>query len=192
MSRSPTASSTKPGSRTRSSTPTVRGDQVVLLGLSFAGYLAPQAATKEHRLAALVCNPADPDMGSKVPTGLTGRFAVPTVRTMMRLSDGKSEFFGARMATHGISDIGDYFAELKRFNMLDAATDISCPTLILECAGDFAGGGGATLHAAMNPATPCTLINLGDGDGAAGHCGGMGQQVWEAHVYDWLDNILTA
>ena len=160
------------------------------LGLSFAGYLAPQAATKEHRLAALVCNPAQPDMGAKVPTGLVGRVAAPAVRTMMRISDGKSEFFGARMAAHGLTEVADYFAELKRFDMLGAAKDIRCPTLILECAGDFAGGGGVTLHSAMNPDTPATLVNLGDGDGAAGHCGGLGQQVWEAHVYDWLDGIL--
>ena len=171
--------------------PDVRTDAIVLLGLSFAGYLAPQAATGEHRLAALICNPGQPDMGAKVPSGVAGRLAAPAVRTMMHISHGKAEFFGARMAAHGITDISDYVAELERFNMLDAAAGITCPTLILECAGDFAGGGGAALHAALHPDSATTLVHLGDGDGASGHCAGMGQHVWEARAYDWLATVLN-
>jgi hypothetical protein len=37
---------------------------LVLIGRSFAGYLAPRAASFEHRLAALVCDPAQPDLGA--------------------------------------------------------------------------------------------------------------------------------
>ena len=103
---------------------------------------------------------------------------------MMHTSATKAEFFGARMAAHGLDDISAYFAELRRYTMLDAAGRITCPTLIIECEDDFAGGGGATLQAAMS--APTTLIDLGEADGAAGHCGGLGQTVWEEHVYDWL------
>lgn len=170
--------------------PDVRADALVLIGLSFAGYLAPQAATAEHRLAALVCNPAQPNFGAKVPSGALGHIAPTLVKAMMKVSDGKTEFFGARMAGHGIDDVGEYFTELRRYDMVDAAKQIDCPTLILECAGDFAGGGGSTLQAAMDPSTLCTLVHLGDGDGAAGHCGGIGQHVWEATVYDWVAGVL--
>ncbi|MET0327047.1 MAG: alpha/beta fold hydrolase [Ilumatobacteraceae bacterium] len=169
--------------------PDVDADRLVLVGLSFAGYLAPQAATREHRLAALVCNPAQPDMAEHIPSGLAGKVAAPVVRAEMRLSADKAEFFGARMAAHGITDVDDYFAELHRFDMTDAAGQITCPTLILECEGDFAGGGGTALQKVMT--APTTLIDLTVAEGAGGHCGGLGQKVWEGRVYDWLAGILT-
>ena len=43
-------------------------DAVILFGRSFAGYLAPRAATSEHRLAALICDPAQYDFGITCPT----------------------------------------------------------------------------------------------------------------------------
>jgi predicted alpha/beta-fold hydrolase len=164
--------------------------QLVLHGLSFGGYLAPQAATSEHRLAALICNPAQPDMGAHVPGGIVGKFAPTVVRSKMKHSADKDEFFGSRMATHGVDDPADYFTELHRFNMIDAAARITCPTLILECEGDFAGGGGHVLAKAMT--APTTLIELTAADGAGGHCGGLGQKVWEGHVYNWLADTLIA
>jgi predicted alpha/beta-fold hydrolase len=162
--------------------------ELILHGLSFGGYLAPQAAAHEHRLAALICNPAQPDMGAHIPAGLVGAVAPTIVRTEMKLSADKQEFFGARMAAHGIDDPAEYFAELRRFDMLDVADGIECPTLILECEGDFAGGGGHVLLDAMT--APTTLLELTAAEGAGGHCGGLGQKVWEAHVYNWLAQTL--
>jgi hypothetical protein len=167
----------------------VARDELVLLGLSFAGYLAPQAATTEHRIAALICNPAQPNMADHLPSGLVGKVAAPVVNAQMRLSADRAEFFGARMATHGLGDIDAYFAELRRFDMTDRATQITCPTLILECEGDFAGGAGPKLQHAMT--APTTLINLTAAEGAGGHCGGLGQQVWEGRTYDWVADVLA-
>jgi hypothetical protein len=39
---------------------------LVLLGRSFAGYLAPRAASFEHRLAALVCDPGQVEFVSRI------------------------------------------------------------------------------------------------------------------------------
>jgi hypothetical protein len=41
----------------------------------FAGYLAPRAAAFEHRVAGLVVDPAQPNMGARVPQGVAGRIA---------------------------------------------------------------------------------------------------------------------
>ena len=51
------------------------------------------------------------------------------------------------------------------------------------------GGGGPALVAAMT-GTPATLVELTAAQGAGGHCGGMGQRVWNQVVYDWLDATL--
>jgi predicted alpha/beta-fold hydrolase len=107
----------------------------------------------------------------------------------MRFSENRREFFAARMAAHGIADIGAYFAELRRYNMLDVAKEISCPTLIIECENDFAGGSGQALKDAMS--APTDLVRLDARQGADGHCAGLGQEIWSETVYGWLTRVLT-
>jgi len=168
--------------------PEVDPDALVLVGRSFAGYLAPRAASFEHRLAALVCDPAQPDVGARIPGGLAARIAVPVVKARMRMSADRAEFFGARMAAHGLDTIEEYFTELRRFNMLPHAPQINCPTLIIEAKHDFAVGGGQSLIDAL--AAPSHLVQLAEHQGADGHCGGLGQEIWSEAVYHWLQNTL--
>ena len=161
-----------------------------LVGRSFAGYLAPRAATAEHRIAALVCDPAQPDMGTKLPApGRPARVAEGVVNAQMRVSAERAEFFRARMAAHGVSDVGSYFEALRTYTMIDKAAEITCPTLIVEAENDFAGGGGQALYDRLT--CPRRIVRLTAAEGAEGHCGGLGQQVWAAAVYSWLDGQLT-
>jgi pimeloyl-ACP methyl ester carboxylesterase len=163
---------------------------LILFGRSFAGYLAPRAATREHRLAALVCDPAQPDMAAHLPKGVGGKVAGPAVSAMMRVSRNRAEFFRSRMATHGVTDPGAYFAELRAFTMLDDAGLITCPTLLVESEHDPVGGGGPVLYDALT--CPKELVRLTAAQGVDGHCGGLGQQVWADTVYGWLDRQLAA
>ena len=167
----------------------VRTDRIGLVGRSFAGYLAPRAASVEHRIAALVCDPAQPDMGRRVPGGLIGRPAGRIVGVETRLSARRAEFFGARMAAHGITSIGAYLDELRRYTMIGQAGAISCPTLIIESQNDFAGGDGRLLLDALT--CPKQLVELTNEQGIDGHCAGLAQQVWAGVVYDWLDRLLA-
>jgi dienelactone hydrolase len=169
--------------------PEVDPAAIVLFGRSFAGYLAPRAAAGEHRIAALVCDPAQPEMTDRLPSGAAARLAAPVVRLQMRRDPRRREFFGARMATHGLTDVGAYFAELRRFSMLPLAARITCPTLVVEAEHDFAGGSGQRLVDAMT--APTRLVRLTADEGADGHCGGLGQQVWAATVYPWLQEVLA-
>jgi hypothetical protein len=169
--------------------PDVDPDNLILVGRSFAGYLAPRAATAEHRIAALVCDPAQPDLAARLPGGWASRLVGPIAALQMRVSRNRAEFFGARMAAHGISQVTDYIDEMRRYTMLDMASQITCPTLVIECEGDFVGGGGQALVDAVSG--PATLIRLTADSGAGGHCGGVGQRVWEAAVYDWISRVIS-
>lgn len=93
------------------------------------------------------------------------------------------------MAAHGIHSISDYFDALREFTMLPEAGQITCPTLIVECEDDFAGGGGQLLADALT--APHELVHLTAADGAAGHCAGLGQRVWDGVVYDWLHRAVV-
>lgn len=164
--------------------PGVDPAKLVLVGRSFAGYLAPQAATREHRIAALVCDPPQPNMGARIPDGFKGKIAPEFSTMQMRFDANRREFFGSRMATHGVSTVEEYFDVLRSFDMLPDAAKITCPALLIECEGDFAGGGSPALAAAMtSPVTPRTLTAA---EGAGGHCGGLGQVVWQSVVYPWI------
>jgi hypothetical protein len=168
--------------------PEVHPGALVLIGRSFGGYLAPRAACFDHRLAALICDPAQPDMGARIPDGLAGQIAIPAVKAQMRISAARAEFFGARMAAHGLDTIEKYFTELRRFTMLAHAPQITCPTLAVEAEHDFAAGGGQTLTDALT--APAQLVQLTGHQGADGHCAGLGQQIWSQTVYHWLRNTL--
>jgi dienelactone hydrolase len=168
--------------------PGVDPAQLVLVGRSFGGYLAPRAAAFEHRFAALVCDPAQPDMGVRIPRGLVGKIAGPVLGLQARFSEERAEFFGARAAAHGLDSIDAYLAELPRYTMLADAHRISCPTLIVEAEHDFAGGGGATLASLLT--CPHELVDLTESQGADGHCAGLGQQIWTESVYEWLGRTL--
>jgi hypothetical protein len=170
--------------------PDVDASRIGLVGRSFGGYLAPRAATAEHRIAALVCDPAQPDMGARIPSGFAGRVAAPAMTAASALSEHRQEFFGSRMAAHGVATIADYFDELKQFTMLDSAGDITCPTFIVESPGDPVGGGGQVLFDALTVENKVLCAPNAD-SGLSGHCGGLGQRVWERLVYDWLDEVLT-
>ena len=54
---------------------------------------------------------------------------MPVVELQRKLSAEREEFFGARMAAHGVTTIEEYFDELRKMNMLEYATQIDCPTL---------------------------------------------------------------
>ena len=55
---------------------------------------APCGRSHEHRFAALICDPAQPDMSAKVPARFKARIAEPAViATLMKLSSEQAEFF---------------------------------------------------------------------------------------------------
>lgn len=168
--------------------PEVDRTRLGIVGRSFAGYLAPRGAAFDDRLAALVCDPAQPDLAARLAPGLAGKVAAPVVKVQMRIDEDRSEFFRARMVAHGLDSIGRYFAELRQFNMLPFAARITCPTLIVEAENDFAGGSGESLHDALT--APSEIVHLTAAEGADGHCAGLGQEIWAGVVYGWLERTL--
>ena len=97
-------------------------------------------------------------MAAHLPEGLVGKVAVPVSELQMKIDPKRAEFFGSRMAAHGLDSVEAYFEEIRKYTMLDVADQITCPTLAVECEGDFAGGGGPSLIAAMS--APTTLLEL--------------------------------
>jgi hypothetical protein len=170
---------------------------LILVGRSFAGYLAPRAAAHEKRLRALVCDPGQYDFVSRFLGTTIDEDTWQKVLAKDPLVDaklqhamdapGKQEWYGARMATQGAKTVGDFMRLQPLYTLEGHAELISCPTLIVDCEGDFASQGD-TLYAALK--CEKTMIKLDAASGAGGHCGGLGQIVWETAVFAWIEDML--
>ena len=178
--------------------PRVDPQRIVLMGRSFAGYLAPRGATAEHRLAALVCDPGQVDMGARVKERVP-----PPVLDLIRAGDARADELLApmlespearrtwlpRMAAHDAHTLGEYIRALLSFTLEDRAADITSPTLVTEGEGDFVGGQSRRLYELLT--CPKEFRPFSAAEGAGGHIEGLGQQVWNGFVFDWLDTVLS-
>jgi dienelactone hydrolase len=174
-------------------------DALVLFGRSFAGYLAPRAASADHRFAALICDPAQYDFGAAIrarlgePNWERLQNHDPTLDADLApmLADAAARNgFEWRMAAHGVTTMSDYFRELCRFNLVGLADRITCPTLAMAGEGDFAGTGQLQTFADAL-AAPVTTHAFTVAEGAGGHCEGLGQDLLDQYVYGWLVGILA-
>ncbi|MBL8893759.1 MAG: hypothetical protein JNJ53_04110 [Rhizobiales bacterium] len=168
---------------------------LILVGRSFAGYLAPRAAAHEKRLKALVCDPGQYDfvsrfLGSMIDEATWKKILArdPAVDAKLQhLMDapGKVEWYGARMATQGAKSVGDFMRLQPLYRLEGQAELITCPTLIVDCEGDFASQGDK-LYAALK--CPKTMLKLDAASGA----GGMGQLVWQNAIFAWIEDVLAS
>jgi dienelactone hydrolase len=177
----------------------VDASRLVLFGRSFAGYLAPRAATAEPRLAALICDPAQYDFAASVKR-LTGddvwrrlQENDPTLdadlAAFMLAEPHQANGFQWRMAAHGVSSLSDYLRHLSTFSLVGLADRISCPTLALAGEGDFANTGQIDVFADALT-VPVTRHLFTVAEGAGGHIEGLGQERLDQYVYGWLARTL--
>ena len=171
----------------------------MLIGRSSASYLAARGAATELRVAALVCDPGQPDLSARVQAALPR-----AVIELIRVGDPRADELLApilssaagrrlwlpRMAAHGASTLHDYLRDLLSYTVADRIGSIQCPTLVTEASDDPAGGQSRAFFDRLT--CPKELRAFSSAEGMAGHIGGMGQQVWNGFVFDWLARTLSA
>ncbi len=178
--------------------PGIEPGALALIGRSMGGYLAPRAATVEHRLAALVCDPGQVEFVSRIVPKMFSQAQwdrvlaadAATDRQLQQLLEDphKREYFGARMATMGAATVGDFLRLQPAYSIEDTAGSIRCPTLLTEGEGDFASQSGRLFELL---ACDRRLHRFSASEGAGGHCSGLGATLWEGVVFDWLDDVLA-
>ncbi|WP_421693933.1 alpha/beta fold hydrolase [Aestuariivirga sp.] len=178
--------------------------RIALVGRSYAGYLAPRAAAVEHRIAALVCDPGQVEFVSRITGMLSRQFAsaggltwqmieaaspaTDALLEQVRSIPAMRDMLAPRMVTLGARTVGDFLRKQGSYTLDGKAALIRCPTLVVDCEGDFASQSDM-LFAALT--CPKQMIRLNAQSGAGGHCGGLGQQVWAAAVFPWLAEALA-
>jgi hypothetical protein len=176
--------------------PQVDSRRIVLVGRSFGGLIAPRGASGEHRLAAMIVDPGQLEMGSSVMKRLgelgshlddpaadsqfQSLLSVPALRA----------FLAPRMATHGLTSVRGYFQDLLRYTNQDTAGAVTCPSFVTDNETDTVSvGQGKALFDRLT--CPKTFRLFTKAEGAEGHCEGMAPAVFWTAAFDWLDELLA-
>lgn len=172
--------------------PRVDPDRIVLVGRSFGGYTAPRAASAEPRLAALIADPGQLDLGAGIGQRLGALYDLvddPTADDQfeaLRKNPVFDTLFGPRIATHGVAGVRAYVADMRRYHSHDQAPLITCPSFITDNETDVVSTGqGQLLFDALT--CPKDFRRFLQSEGAEGHCEGLAQTVFWTAAFDWLE-----
>ena len=181
--------------------PDVDGTRLALIGPSLGAYLAPRAASVEHRLAACIadCGTFDMYAGflSRLPGPLRSGFeaghhtSVVAVREMLdHLAKQPTAGWSLRrgMLVHGVDTPLDYVEAMKPFSLADHAGDIQCPTFVCNGENDDISATAPELVAALT--CPKEFVTFTAAEGAGDHCESGARTLFHARAFDWLDALL--
>lgn len=186
--------------------PIVDPDRIALSGWSLGGYLAPRAASGEHRLAAVIADPGTWGIagGFRAVIQKSFNLAPEAVADLGKLDQdvmGKADAFirGNRALTwkvvqrgfwvHGVDNLRDYLASSELFTLQGRAELIRCPALLTMAEGDGLSLGAPSFFEALR--CPKTLLRLTAGEGADGHCEMQNRSLVNRRVLDWLDEVFA-
>jgi pimeloyl-ACP methyl ester carboxylesterase len=186
------------------SRPEVDPERVALIGWSFGGYLAPRAASGEHRLAACIADPGQWDFLEAIK-GNFARFGTPK-KVVDRLPDVDPKtlepFFEAvdqsprltwtfkqrGLWVHGVDSIMDFLRITPQYSLSDRVDEIRCPTLITWAESDPVAGFAEKLYEALTCLK--TLVRFTNAEGAGDHCEMNARTLFHQRAFDWLDETL--
>lgn len=182
----------------------VDSGRIALNGWSLGGYLAPRAATAEHRLAAVV---ADPALWGIIDgmRGLVTALGWPELAAGLPdlPADAAAEMTSKIMAdrgltwrivkrgfwVHGVEDLQGYIRAAERFTLTGRADDIRCPLLATMSEGDPLASGAEAFVDQLS--CPTTLLKFTAAEGAGEHCEIQNRWLLNGSVLDWLDDTLA-
>jgi pimeloyl-ACP methyl ester carboxylesterase len=179
-------------------------DRIALMGWSLGGYLAPRAASGEHRLAACI---ADPGLAG-ILDGLKARaaqFGIPQeqadalpdadAKTLGKLEEaltsnpaGQWSIVQRGYWVNGGDDFASWLKAVAPYTMEGRYEEIQCPTLIVYAENDPLGKGAPAFHDKLR--CEKELIEFRAEDGAGDHCEMLNRPLFNRVAFDWLDEVL--
>ena len=176
--------------------PEVDPERIILVGRSFGGLIGPRGAAGEHRLAALIVDPGQWDMGAAVIDRLgplaklvDDPSADPQFEALLG-DPAMKALLTPRMITNGVTTVRAYCADMRRYNNIGTADKITCPSYVTDNDKDeVSPGQGKILFDHLTSPKEFRLFT--EAEGAEGHCEGMAPIVFWDAAFNWLDSLLS-
>jgi hypothetical protein len=174
----------------------VDAKRIVLVGRSFGGVLAPRGAAGESRLAAMIVDPGQFDIG----VSIRARFGDLIQHVDDPASDEQFEWLltvpavkavlAPRMVTFGVTSVRAFVADSLTYTNADTVTQITCPSYVTDNETDpVSTGQGKVLFDHLTCPKEFRLFTKAEG--AEGHCEGMAPIIFWTAAFDWLDATLA-
>ena len=184
--------------------PGIDPERIALSGWSLGGHLAARAATGEHRLAALILDPALWSILAGFAS-LAARLGIPVdasidltelddgaIGTLTRVIEGSRtlrwRFVQRGYWVHGVEDLRGYLAAASLFTLDGRAGEIRCPTLLAAAEDDPLSASAPMVMEALR--CPRTLVTFTEAEAAGDHCEMMNRSLLNRRALDWLDATL--
>jgi hypothetical protein len=181
-------------------------DRVVYEPWSLGGYMAPRVAGFEHRLAAIIADPGQLDVGVKFSgllahMGLSGEAVarLPSLnpadeqQIMQLINENRSlrwKVVQRGFWTTGAPDLASWLTEMDKWKLdEDLVHAISCPTLVTAAESDMASSNAEDLYDMLT--CPKSFHRFADADGAGTHCEMLNRSMANRTILDWLDDVLA-
>lgn len=182
--------------------PEVDAGRIALMGLSFGGYLAPRAATAEHRIAACVsdCGPYDlldaslrrlPGPMARQIVGGTPRGRAVVAGLLDRIQARPSLGWALRRnrLVHQVDDPMAFFEIASDYSLRGREALITCPTFVCATDRDDLSIGAVELYDAL--ICEKTYVQFKAADGAGEHCESGARTHFHEVAFAWLDEVLS-
>jgi alpha-beta hydrolase superfamily lysophospholipase len=176
--------------------------RIALSGWSLGGYLAPRAAAKEHRIAALIADPGTLSMAGGFRAFLINKLGVApeAASDLGKLEQPLLDQLDAIVRAdrelrwkvvqrgfwvHGVDNLRDYLAAAEQFTMHAHTGLIRCPTLLTMPENDPIAAATPSFFEALRCRK--TLLCFSASEGAGEHCEMKNRSLLNMRILDWLD-----
>ncbi|HVM71136.1 MAG TPA: alpha/beta fold hydrolase, partial [Anaerolineales bacterium] len=169
--------------------------QIILLGKSLGGLLAPRAAAFEHRLAACV---AVDGLFSLIPESYAQALSGATMpdeqlnaflEQEMQANGNTRWAISQGMWTLQAASLAECVRKMQPYNLEKVAGLVACPTLVCDAEADHAfAGQPEKLYEALR--CPRTLLRFTVEDAAEEHCHAGATLLLNQRLFDWLDETI--
>ncbi|MEI6621272.1 MAG: alpha/beta fold hydrolase [Actinomycetes bacterium] len=181
--------------------PDVDPARLALIGLSLGAYLAPRAASGEHRLAACIADCGAYDLFDafldRLPKPLRSgvesdnHLARKTIADMLtHAAKEPTAGWSLRrgMAVHGAADPMALVMGMREYTLKGFAERITCPTFVCNAEGDDISASAPRLVAALT--CEHEFVTFTSAEGAGDHCESGARLLYHARSFGWLDALL--